>query len=92
MLTKMKITNLVLVLILVSGISLFGSGNENADARYLKVIHEYTLNEEGIITYNYKHTLKLYTSYAFSSRYGESFIIYNPEWQKLVINNSNNRE
>ncbi|PLX24177.1 MAG: hypothetical protein C0600_13375, partial [Ignavibacteria bacterium] len=58
---------------------------DTTDAVYLERVHEYVLNADGSTTYTYSHKLKLLTPYAFSRAYGESFITYNPDWQKLEI-------
>ncbi|MFC2082374.1 DUF3857 domain-containing protein, partial [Bacteroidota bacterium] len=89
MLKIKKIIGLVSVIILLSCISSSASGNEKTDAVYLNIEHEYILNSNGSITYNYSHRVKLFTSYAVNRRFGESFIVYNPDFQKLVINKSN---
>jgi len=56
-----------------------------ADAVYDEIVHEYTLNADRSITYQYKHRLRLLTSFAFTRQYGESFITYNPLFQKLDV-------
>ncbi|MCB2220443.1 MAG: DUF3857 domain-containing protein [Bacteroidetes bacterium] len=57
------------------------------DAVYEKIIKEYTLNKDGSQEFHYYKKLKLNTHYSFNRLYGETFIIYNPEVQKLTINN-----
>ena len=64
------------------------SQNENADAEFLKVIKEYTLNEDGSVEYHYIKSLKLLSHYSFHRLYGETFIIYNTDYQKLKINSA----
>lgn len=59
-----------------------------ADAEYLLVEHHFTLRDDGSTVYTYHHKLKYLTSYGFSRAYGESFIVYNPTWQKLTIDRS----
>ncbi len=58
---------------------------ENADAVYLKLVKEYQLNPNGSFDYTVEKELKLLTHYAFHRLYGETFIIYNPDYQKLDI-------
>lgn len=58
---------------------------DNADAVYEHIYHEYTLNKDESVTYRYAHQLRLKTSFAFTRQYGESFIIYNPQFQKLNV-------
>lgn len=58
---------------------------ENADALFLKQRKEFVLNPDGSMDYNYSHQLKLITYMASDKLYGESFIVYNPAYQKLSI-------
>jgi hypothetical protein len=60
--------------------------NENQDAEYLKIVKEYILHEDGSYDFHYRKELKLLTYFSFQRLYGETFIVYNPEFQKLKIN------
>lgn len=61
---------------------------KNADAVYLKQVKEYTLNPDGSSSYHYYHKL-LYNSYLSINRfYGETFVVYNPQFQTLKVNKS----
>ncbi len=60
----------------------------SSDAVYRNQVKEYTLNADGRWTYHYSHTLGINTYFAFNSLYGEDFIVYNPQSQKLKINKS----
>jgi hypothetical protein len=58
---------------------------KESDSVLLKQTHEYTLNADGSMDYRYYHR-RLYNSYlAFHRLYGESFVIYNPEYQTLEV-------
>ncbi len=59
---------------------------ENADAVFEKVTKTYTLNNDGSMSYQYFKQLKLFTHNAFNRFYGETFIVYNPGFQELKIN------
>jgi hypothetical protein len=61
---------------------------DNADAEYLSMEHSYELLKDGSTVYSYSHSLKYHTNYAFTRAYGESFIIYDPAWQKLTVTKS----
>ena len=61
---------------------------KEADALFQKITKVYTLHEDGSIDYRYKHELDLHSYYAFNTLYGETFIVYNPEYQELTINKS----
>ena len=70
-----------------SFLSLFSfSENENSDAVYLQLTREYTLNPDGSIDFRFIKKQKLLTYRSFNNLYGESTIIYNPEYQVLKIN------
>src|SRR6056297_1598782 len=60
----------------------------DSDALYKKIIKTYTLNEDGSVDYQYQHELDLYSYYAFNRLYGETFIVYNPDYQTLKIDTS----
>jgi hypothetical protein len=56
------------------------------DALYLTLIKEYTLNADGSMDYRYMKQQKILTYRAFHNLYGETFVVYNPLFQKLKIN------
>ena len=60
--------------------------DENYDAVYLQVTKEYSLTADGSMDYHYIKKLKLQTYRAFNSLYGETFVVYNPAFQSLKIN------
>jgi hypothetical protein len=70
---------------LLSSILLF-SQDENYDAVYLKISKEFMLNPDGSVEYHYSKKLKLQSYRSFNSLYGETFIVYNPAFQSLKIN------
>ena len=66
--------------------NLLFSQDENYDAVYLQLNKVYTLNADGSMDYHYMKKLKLQSYRAFTSLYGETFVVYNPEFQSLKIN------
>ena len=60
--------------------------NENADAVYQKLVKEYTLKPDGSTVYRLQKQIKLLSQLSFNRLYGETFIVYNPQYQKLSIN------
>jgi hypothetical protein len=58
----------------------------DSDAVYKKLVKEYTLNEDGSMLYRNAFELKLLTHYSFNRKYGETFIEYDPQYQKLAFN------
>jgi hypothetical protein len=65
--------------------SAWSQDEKNYDAVYLSVVKEYVLNPDGSIVYNYSKSQKLLTYRAINSLYGETFVVYNPGFQKLEI-------
>jgi len=57
------------------------------DAVYQKLGKKYTLNTDGKIDYRFEKTQKLQTYRAFNRLFGETFIVYDPEYQSLNIDN-----
>ncbi len=74
-------------LILVS-VPLFAQPAPDSDAEFLNIRYVYTLESDGATSMNYSHELTMYTSFAFSRAYGETFIVYNPVWQELKIHSA----
>jgi len=63
-----------------------GAQDEKHDARYQSITREYSLNADGTVDFRYVKEQKLLTYRAFHNLYGETFIVYNPAYQKLKIN------
>lgn len=59
-----------------------------SEAEYKKIEKTYTLNADGSQEFRCNMELTLYTHMAMNSVYGETFIVYNPEYQKLQIHSS----
>ncbi len=77
-----------LAIIAASATLLFAAcatNNEN-DATLEKVYERYTLNEDGSQEYNFQKVMRYNTHYSFFSLFGETFVVYNPEYQDLTIN------
>jgi hypothetical protein len=78
-----KLTLLIISLLLLTASF---SQNENADAVFEKIKREYTLNNDGSMVFRDFKQMKYLTHLAFNRLYGETFIVYNPHFQELVIN------
>lgn len=75
--------------IIISAFAAFAvisAGAQNSDATLNSVTETYTLNPDGSIDYDYFKSLTYNTQFAFNSLFGETFIVYNPDFQKLKIN------
>ncbi len=57
----------------------------NVDATYLLLKKEYRFHRHGGYELTYEHRLKYQSYFAFHRLYGETFVVYNPEFQKLFI-------
>jgi len=76
---------LILVLLFISPIYL-NAQTESYDAEYIRLVKEYTLHEDGSYDFHYFKEIKLNTYFAFHRLFGETFIVYNPQYQELKIN------
>ena len=80
-----SIFTIILALILIQVLPIKAQ-TENYDAEYLKLVKEYILHEDGSYDFHYHKEIKLNTHFAFHRLFGETFIVYNPDYQKLKIN------
>lgn len=62
------------------------------EAQYGKLSKAYKLNADGSQEMRYSMELTLFTHTAMNGTYGESFIVYNPQYQTLKINESYTRQ
>lgn len=63
-----------------------------SEAEFSKLSKTYTLHADGSQEMRVQKELTLFTHAAMNQLYGESFIIYNPEFQKLEIHDSYTRQ
>lgn len=62
------------------------------EARFGKLSKTYTLHADGSQVLHVQKELTLYTHAAMNSLYGETFIVYNPQYQQLEIHESYTRQ
>lgn len=62
------------------------------EARFGKLLKTYTLHADGSQELRVQKELTLYTHAAMNSLYGETFIVYNPQYQQLEIHDSYTRQ
>ena len=60
----------------------------DAESVFLNLEKEFTLNEDGSSEYHETKSIKLLSYKSFNNLYGETFIVYNPDFQTLKINTS----
>lgn len=75
----------ILIVTLLFSINLMAQ-EVSTDAVYEKISEDYTLNDDGSMSYHYYKKLKYNTHFSFNRLYGETFIVYNPAYQKLTVN------
>lgn len=80
----MKKTFLIIISVLL--FSAIFAQNENAEAVFEKITKEYTLKADGLIEFRCVKQLKLQSYMSFNRLYGETFIVYNTDFQTLKIN------
>lgn len=80
----MKKTFLIIISALL--FSAISAQNEDAEAVFEKITKEYTLNTDGSMDFRCVKQLKLQSYLSFNRLYGETFIIYNTDFQTLKIN------
>lgn len=73
----------VLLLLLLAPLALLASGEP--DAVFTRIDVAYTVNGDGSWVMEYHHRVRLQSYMAFNRALGESFIVYNPDFQKLEI-------
>ncbi len=78
---------LLLCLLLVT-VTAFGA----PEAEYKKLEKTWTLQSDGSQEFRCNMELTLFTHTAMNGTYGESFIVYNPQYQELKINSSYTRQ
>ncbi len=82
-------TTKIFILTLAIFTSMVGFAQEpGSDAVFQEQTKEYTLNKDGSWSYHYNHKLLINTYFAFHNLYGEDFIVYDPQFQKLKVNRS----
>lgn len=73
------------ILIIAALLAVWSAGAQT-DATLDKVVETFTLNEDGSIEQNYQKVMRFHTHYSFFSLFGETFVVYNPDYQDLKIN------
>ena len=71
---------------------LFGRAAAAPEARYDRLSESWTLRPDGTLEYRCAKQLTLFTHTAMNGTYGESFIVYDPACQELVIHDAYTRQ
>lgn len=78
----------IVLLLCILGCSASVMAASSSEAEYKKLSKSWTLNADGSKEFHYNMELTIYTYTAMRSKYGESFVTYNPKYQTLKINSS----
>lgn len=90
--TMKKIILSIILPALVLLAALPAAAAPKAEAQFDKLVKTYTLNHDGSQEVRVIKQLTLYTHAAMNSLYGETFIVYDPAYQQLTINDSYTRQ
>ena len=85
MMRNYRFQTLILIFLLPYFSALLG---EVPDAEYIEIVKEYKLQPDGNVIFSYHHKLRLNSYFAINRHYGETFIVYNPEFQTLEVKKS----
>jgi hypothetical protein len=77
------ITGLFLIAFTVNAVA---QEPQEPDALYHQIIKEYTIHADGSYDLHYFKKLELKSHFAFNRLFGETFVVYNPDFQELEIN------
>jgi hypothetical protein len=72
-------------ILILSTLFVLNVKGQQSDATYLKMHKTYVLNEDGSYDYTYTHQLKYHSYLAFHRKYGETFVVYDPEYQNVDV-------
>jgi hypothetical protein len=80
----MKLRSIVFIILIISA-AVALPALPTSDARYLDIEISYRLQNDGSWDMEYRHRVRLDTYFAVNRALGETFIVYNPDLQKLEI-------
>jgi hypothetical protein len=74
------------VFALLSGLMIAtGLFAQKTEGEFISLREKYTIGDDGSVVYKYHKELKVNTFYSIHNLYGETFIVYNPDYQTLTI-------
>ncbi len=76
------------LILLLGLLAMAGTVSAASEAEYGKISKAWTLRDDGSQEYSNTKDLPLFTHTAMNGTYGESFIVYDPEFQTLEIHSS----
>lgn len=82
----------ILSAVLTMSAALVLAAAPKSEAQFDKLVKTYMLNPDGSQEFRVQKQLTIYTHAAMNSLYGETFIVYDPSYQELKINDSYTRQ
>ncbi|PLX22572.1 MAG: hypothetical protein C0599_06100 [Salinivirgaceae bacterium] len=73
------------IFLIISAFIFVNAQAQQSDATYLKIHKTYVINEDGSYDYTYTHQLKYHSYISFHRKYGETFVIYDPDYQSVKV-------
>jgi hypothetical protein len=73
------------IFLIISAFIIVNAQAQQSDATYLKIHKTYVINEDGSYDYTYTHQLKYHSYISFHRKYGETFVIYDPTYQEVKV-------
>ena len=89
---KNILTKTIMSAALVFSAALVSFAAPKSEAQFDRLIKTYTLNPDGSQELRVQKQLTVYTHAAMNSLYGETFIVYDPSYQHLTVNESYTRQ
>lgn len=83
----MKSSILTIIILIISILT----ASAAPEAEFKKITKEYTFYPDGSMEFRYYKELKVYSHVAFNKLYGETFIVYNPDFQNINFKTSYTR-
>lgn len=81
-----------IILLITCGLFISTVSKATSEAEFVKLLKEYTYQPDGSLEFHCNKILKINAHMAFNNLYGETFIVYNPDFQTLKINESYTRQ
>lgn len=81
-----------ILFLLIGTLYAISNGYAQSEAEFIRLVKEFTYTPDGKFEFHYNKILKLKTHKAFNNLYGETFVVYNPDFQELKINESYTRQ
>lgn len=82
----MKNRNIFFIVLLILIFGTLSAKSNKPDAVYHLISKSYRINQDGSMDYHFRKEVQVFSNHAFTGTYGETFILYNTDFQTLKIN------